>query len=154
MTSPDLKTILKTLLDSFVREEKERNFQLVFSTTRSCYRRGSYCIRDKKIFLYAREPQGLPKTLFGQLNLLATAFHELSHHLDWSRNGQIYVGRLRQGKRLTAHGSGFKKILDELLDAFNRRYKERLKGVMIYDRRNPRRTPKFVPSEVSSKYQM
>lgn len=139
------KAELKSLLCSlFTLNDEERDFEIEYSSGSPRRIRGAYIAKRKILRLY---PNTVNKALAkrqASLELVGAALHEFAHHLHVTRNKVALTSRFHQGKKIPLHGAEFKKILEELLAAFNFRSRESLKGLMVYNRRRARVPPRFV----------
>ncbi len=130
-----MKTALKKILDSFCRPE-ERDFKLTASRRMTRHGMGCYNANTKRICIYILRQKD-------DWALIATALHELAHHLDITRHRRLYLKRRKQRRRYPWHGRGFKQTIASLIAAFNVRYVDY--GRMVYRPNKPRVVPRFVP---------
>lgn len=126
---------LKLILDSLVAKE-DRDFTVEIMDRVHKRIRGFYLHKRRIIRVYGGERQDF-------IRLIMVGIHETAHHLDYKSNGDCWYSLRHAGKRIPRHGRDFKNAMDNLVGLFNFRYREVLRGIIVYDRRRPARPPRF-----------
>lgn len=128
---------LKQFLDSFV-ELSQRDFKVQISPGNPKRFAAKYLAATRTITVY-------PKKLIERFAVEGAALHELAHHLSWREICQSRAASSSQRKLRRFHGKLFVKALDGLLRDFAFRYREHVKGILVFDPRRPSVAPRFVP---------
>ena len=131
---------LRAFLNSLVLEA-DRDF--VVEITEKTYR------RRRAVYIHKSKPPVI-RIYGGQdqpaLTLICAGLHELAHHLNHKIHGELWRRMWRNGHSVPRHGPAFRKSLDALIGQWNFRYRELLRGLIVFDPKRPTRPPRFSPS--------
>jgi hypothetical protein len=125
---------LKTILDSLV-VPSDRDFKVLLKPD-ILKRRGSYSHATRTIIIYGAGYRS-------DTALLATALHELAHHINGKNHERMWIRRRMAGQRIDWHGRTFVLVLMHIVSQANILWRKKLGGWFFFDPDHPRFSVEF-----------